>query len=210
MRGASVSRWVRVCVGVAVVLLYVPFGMLTASAGSDRDGDGMPNAWERAHHLNPDRPNAKEDPDRDRLSNLGEYRRGTKPHVDDTDRDGSEDGIEVDPFETDPTDEDSDDDGVLDGDEDADDDAVDDEDEDDATEPCDFDDPDVDEDGIDNEDENDFGTEPGDSDSDDDGIEDGDEDSDLDDVDDEDEDDEDDDECEDEVEDDGEEDVDGV
>jgi hypothetical protein len=50
----------------------------------DSDADGMPDAWETLHHLNPfsalcdDGPDF--DPDRDGVSNLGEYLTDTDPH----------------------------------------------------------------------------------------------------------------------------------
>ncbi len=50
-------------------------------AASDRDGDGMPDAWEIAFGLNPDDPNdAKADKDQDGLTNLAEYLAGTNPN----------------------------------------------------------------------------------------------------------------------------------
>src|SRR6478672_131450 len=113
------------------------FGMTGPATGASRDSDhdGMPNRWEVAHHLDAHRANARGNPDRDRLSNLAEFRHHTNPRDEDTDNDG-----------------------VKDGDEDADHDGVDNEDEDDATESCAADDDDADEDGLDDEDENDFGT----------------------------------------------------
>jgi hypothetical protein len=47
---------------------------------TDRDGDGMPDFWETANHLNPDDPtDAAADSDQDGLSNLQEYLAGTNP-----------------------------------------------------------------------------------------------------------------------------------
>ena len=173
------------------------------AARADRDGDGMPNRWERSHGLNPDRADARADKDDDALSNLAEFRRGGHPADEDSDNDGHDDGDEVrdGTRSTQLDDRDSDDDGVRDGDEDSDDDGVDNEDEDDALESCDDDDDDSDSDAISDEDENDFGFRVGDDDSDDDGLPDGDEDSDDDGQSNEDDDDSEDDSCDDDSED---------
>lgn len=168
------------------------------SSGGDRDHDGMPNKWEVANGLDPNKANADGNPDHDALRNLGEYKNDTDPKDEDTDQDGIDDGDEVKEFETDPTDEDSDDDGTPDGDDDSDEDGIDDEDEDDGDENCKADDDDSDDDGIDDEDENEVGSDPDNADSDDDGIDDGNEDLDEDGVDEEDDDDAEVDECEDE------------
>ncbi len=168
-----------------------------AASSRDADGDGMPNRWEVAQGLDARSPNAAGDPDHDRLSNLAEYRHEAEPKDEDTDNDGIDDGDEVKNFdEYDVDDDDSNDNGVEDGDQDSNRDGDDNEDEDDSREECRADDDDRDEDGVDNEDENDFGTSSRDSDSDDDGIEDGNEDSDDDGTNDEDSDDDSDDECE--------------
>ncbi len=81
----------------------------------DTDGDGMPDAWEIAHGLNPyDPTDAALDPDNDGLTNLQEYLHGTDPHVADTDGDGLLDGQEV-KLGTDPLNPDTDGDGLTDG-----------------------------------------------------------------------------------------------
>jgi hypothetical protein len=47
---------------------------------TDRDGDGIPDAWELAFGLNPDDPaDAQSDADRDGLKAFAEYRAGTDP-----------------------------------------------------------------------------------------------------------------------------------
>jgi pectate lyase len=47
----------------------------------DSDHDGMPDAWEIAHGLNPNDPaDANADPDKDGYTNLEEYLNGTDPH----------------------------------------------------------------------------------------------------------------------------------
>ncbi|HEY6004917.1 MAG TPA: hypothetical protein VIV57_18715 [Anaeromyxobacter sp.] len=72
---------------------------LRGSAGGcagDADCDGMPDAWELAHGLDPlDPSDARLDPDGDGLSNLDEYRHGTDPKLADSDGDGIPDGAEV-------------------------------------------------------------------------------------------------------------------
>ncbi len=151
------------------------------AAGSDRDGDGIPNRWEKSHGMNPLRAaDAKVDFDRDGLVNLREYRLSGLIRDEDTDNDGHDDGDEVKDGtrSTSLGDADTDDDGLEDGDEDADRDGLDNEDEDDARESCRLDDDDRDSDDVDDEDENEFGLAIGDADTDDDDILDGDEDAD--------------------------------
>jgi hypothetical protein len=99
---------------ITAALLVVPAGALAKDR--DRDHDGMPDKWEKAHHLNFRVKDARKDPDRDHLSNLSEFRHHTNPHKADTDRDGINDGREV-RDRTNPRSDDSDRDGVEDGDE---------------------------------------------------------------------------------------------
>ena len=82
---------------LCAVMLGVSSPGATASSAirADADGDGMPNRWERVHGLNPNRPNAAGDPDRDRLRNLDEYLLGGHPKKRDTDGDGLWDGGEA-------------------------------------------------------------------------------------------------------------------
>lgn len=85
---------------------------------TDADLDGMPDGWETAHGLNPAVDDSGDDADMDGLDNARELEIGTDPQSPDSDGDGLDDGEEVvlgaDGFVTDPTDADTDDDGVPD------------------------------------------------------------------------------------------------
>jgi len=70
----------------------------------DSDGDGMPDGWEVENgwdpyngtmEIDPTYPDGDEDPDRDILSNLEEFKRFTDPLNCDTDDDGLKDGLEA-------------------------------------------------------------------------------------------------------------------
>jgi hypothetical protein len=89
----------------------------------DTDGDQIPDFWEKQHGLDYLDPNdADEDPDRDRLRNLNEYKYGTEPLIADSDKGGIGDGEEVLDRQTNPLKpeddfKDSDADGLSDQDE---------------------------------------------------------------------------------------------
>jgi len=87
-----------------------------AEEEADTDGDGMNDEWENDNGLNPlDSGDAKKDPDGDGLTNKKEYNLDTDPSDEDSDDDGLNDGDEVNKYLTDPLDEDSDDDKFTDG-----------------------------------------------------------------------------------------------
>ena len=89
-------------------------GVQIIDMAADSDGDGIPDAVEIEHRLDPATSDATADPDQDGLGNAAELAAGTDPHEADTDHDGLLDGEET---ITDPLDPDSDDDGLRDGDE---------------------------------------------------------------------------------------------
>lgn len=63
---------------------------------ADDDSDGMPDVWETNYGLNPHDPSdANKHKDNDGLTNLEEYRIGTRPDLPDSDVDGMDDGWEV-------------------------------------------------------------------------------------------------------------------
>jgi len=62
----------------------------------DRDNDGMPDRYERLYPcLDPSKPDADQDPDRDGLESGAEFKIGTNPCDPDTDDGGESDGSEV-------------------------------------------------------------------------------------------------------------------
>ncbi|MCC6644090.1 MAG: VWA domain-containing protein [Polyangiaceae bacterium] len=61
----------------------------------DRDRDGLPDAWERAHGTDASRDDAREDPDGDGLDNATERRLGTLPLRGDSDGGGESDASEL-------------------------------------------------------------------------------------------------------------------
>jgi hypothetical protein len=106
------------CCTTGAIALRVVLPSSTAKSEAkfaDRDHDRLPDRWEKRYHLSTHSPSAKGDPDRDRLSNLKEYRGRTNPRRKDTDRDGLTDRQELHRFHTNPRRADTDGDGVHDG-----------------------------------------------------------------------------------------------
>jgi hypothetical protein len=80
---------------VALVALALAFPATASASRGDRDHDKMSDRWERAHHLNTHRNDARRDPDHDGLRNLAEFKNGTDPRNADSDDDGVDDSDDV-------------------------------------------------------------------------------------------------------------------
>lgn len=108
------------------LISYIEFQAGTDPLDNDTDEDKLPDGFEHSWPtLDPTtadtnangRPDSKEDPDDDNLENLREFELGTSILSNDTDRDGLNDSVEVQPLGTDPTAADTDDDNLTDSDE---------------------------------------------------------------------------------------------
>src|ERR1044072_5015492 len=68
--------------------------MAAIGVAKDRNGDRIPDRWEKRHHLSLKVDQARRDQDSDSLRNRGEYEAGMDPRDEDTDGDGVADGDE--------------------------------------------------------------------------------------------------------------------
>ena len=111
---------------LALTALLLLLALPASAMARDRDHDGLPDRWEKKHHLSVTRASANGDPDRDHVDNWNEYREGTNPRDRDSDNDGRPDGREdrdrdglsnagEDATGNDPRDRDTDNDGIRDG-----------------------------------------------------------------------------------------------
>ena len=99
------------------LVISSPNAFAVINMTGDRDGDGMPDWWEKHYGLDPGANDAAQDADGDGLTNLEEYTKHADPRKADTDGDGLADGAEVHTYGTSPTLADSDHDGLGDGEE---------------------------------------------------------------------------------------------
>jgi cobalamin biosynthesis protein CobT len=76
------------------VLLMLAIPSLAAAKQRDRNHDGIPDRWEKRHHLSTKVNQARRDQDRDHLRNLAEFEAGTNPRNPDTNGNGIPDGEE--------------------------------------------------------------------------------------------------------------------
>lgn len=81
--------WFALALG-ALALLAMP----SLAAAKDRNHDHTPDRWEKRHHLSLKVNQAHKDQDRDHLRNRAEFLAGDNPRDDDSDNDGVMDGEE--------------------------------------------------------------------------------------------------------------------
>jgi hypothetical protein len=86
-------RTLLLLAATCVAALVFPTAGMARSHG-DRNGDRIPDRWERSHHLSLKVNQAKRDQDHDGLRNRAEFMVGDDPRDADSDDDGTKDGKE--------------------------------------------------------------------------------------------------------------------
>jgi len=94
MNGQTRPRSTRLALAVVAALALSLAAMAALSLAKDRNDDGIPDRWEKRHHLSLKVDQARRDQDSDALRNRGEYEAGMDPRDEDTDGDGIDDGAE--------------------------------------------------------------------------------------------------------------------
>ena len=85
----EMEGFMKVWLRRALVTLLCLFLSVSAFAFTDKDGDGMDDAWEKKYNLDPENPmDADLDLDGDKVNNLDEFKKGTNP-TDGKDRNGN-------------------------------------------------------------------------------------------------------------------------
>ena len=116
----SSINWIRIDKRIPTNPVQPDGSAFIPATGEDTDADELPDAWELAifpGDLTKLSGLGDADFDEDGLSDLSEFGLGTEPDNDDTDDDGLSDGDEISEYETDPKSNDSDNDGITDGNE---------------------------------------------------------------------------------------------
>ena len=94
MNGRTRPRSTRLALAVVAALALSLAAMAAIGVAKDRNDDGIPDRWEKRHHLSLKVDQARRDQDSDALRNRGEYEAGMDPRDEDTDGDGIDDGDE--------------------------------------------------------------------------------------------------------------------
>jgi hypothetical protein len=81
-------------IALLALLAVLVMAVAASARGGDRNGDRIPDRWERAHRLSLKVNQARRDTDRDGLNNRGEWRSHSDPRDRDSDDDGIKDGDE--------------------------------------------------------------------------------------------------------------------
>ncbi len=76
---------------LAAILALVAVSLPSTASAKDRNGDRIPDKWEKTHRLSLKKDQRKLDQDRDGLRNRGEFRADTDPRDKDSDGDGISD-----------------------------------------------------------------------------------------------------------------------
>lgn len=116
MTRLQVPRVFLIAILGTLAMLAVPGA--AAAKRADRNHDGIPDRWEKRHHLSLKVNQAHRNQDHEGLNNLEEFENGTNPRAADTDSDGLTDSEDIEAGD-DPTDADTDNDGIEDGNENA-------------------------------------------------------------------------------------------
>jgi hypothetical protein len=94
MHGNTKSRSTRFSWAVVAALALSLAALAAVGVAKDRNKDGLPDRWEKRHHLSLKVDQARRDQDSDALRNRGEFEAGMDPQDADTDGDGIADGDE--------------------------------------------------------------------------------------------------------------------
>jgi hypothetical protein len=94
MIGKRRPRGTRFTWTVVAALALSLAAMAAIGVAKDRNDDGIPDRWEKRHHLSLKVDQARRDQDSDALRNRGEFEAGMDPRDEDTDGDGVADGDE--------------------------------------------------------------------------------------------------------------------
>src|SRR5215204_1739904 len=94
MTGKTTARGTRFSWALVAALALSLAALAAIGVAKDRNDDGIPDRWEKRHHLSLKVDQARRDQDSDGLRNRGEYEAGMDPRDEDTDGDGGGAGDE--------------------------------------------------------------------------------------------------------------------